>query len=226
MSKPIFKYLLDVLVHSLSPAKKSFAVPAIVKLSACLRFFAEGGYQKGVGNDYEVALSQSSFSAVLSEVLEIFESSLCPQWICWLTPEQKRTAALYFYEKYDIPGVAGCIDGTHVKIIAPASNKHLFLNRKGYYSLNVMLVSISQFYISNNICNIFNYFKVCDHEMRVRYIDATHPGASHDSFIWRVSELRNNLQQSYIENNNSWLLGKHEYVFILFNTLILLVLYR
>lgn len=28
--------------------------------------------------------------------------------------------------KHGIAGVVGCIDGTHVNIIAPAENKHLF----------------------------------------------------------------------------------------------------
>ncbi|XP_067642467.1 putative nuclease HARBI1 [Eurosta solidaginis] len=92
-------------------------------------------------------------------------------------------------EKHGIPSVIGCIDGTHVRIIAPAENKHLYYNRKGYYSLNVMLM--------------------CDDELKIRYVDAFHPGASHDSFIWNVSELRTHLEDQ--RGVNFWLLGDAGY---------------
>ncbi|XP_037957662.1 putative nuclease HARBI1 [Teleopsis dalmanni] len=138
VNKPAFIYLLE----ELQPAKKQFAVAPIVKLSACLRFFAEGAYQTGVGKDHDVALTQPTFSKVLSEVLNIFETHLCPKWIrVPKTSEEKRKIAAAFYVKHNIPGVIGCIDRTHVRIIAPKENKHIYYNRKGYYSLNVMLVS-------------------------------------------------------------------------------------
>lgn len=42
---------------------------------------------------------------------------------------------------YGMPGVCGCIDGTHVSIIKPKDNEERFLNRKRYHSLNVQMVS-------------------------------------------------------------------------------------
>lgn len=90
-----------MLTSSLSSPKKSSAATGIVKLSACLRFFAEGGYQTGVGKDHEVGLAQSSFSVVLSQVLVVLEEKLCPQWINILeNVEEKRKVALSFL---DIP---------------------------------------------------------------------------------------------------------------------------
>lgn len=120
---------------------KSFGIPPIVKLAASLRFFAEGGYQKGVGREYDVGLSQSAFSATLEEMLDVFEVNLCRLWIKWMSNEEMRSAALKFYEKYKIPSVMGCIDGTHIKIVGPKHNKHSFYNRKGYFSLNALVVS-------------------------------------------------------------------------------------
>lgn len=109
-----------------------------------MRFFAEGGYQTGIGKDSDVNLAQSTFSMVLKEVLNVFEAHLCPVWInVAKTAAEKRQIALAFYKKYNIPGVMGCIDGTHVQIIAPSINKHLYYNRKGKFSLNVMLVGFS-----------------------------------------------------------------------------------
>lgn len=113
-----------------------------MKLSGTLRFFAEGGYQTGIGKDCDVSLAQCTLSKVLTEVLDIFEQNLCSKWISFCkTAEEKRKIALALYVKHGIPSVIGCVDGTHVRIIAPSRNKHLYYNRKGNYSLNVMLVS-------------------------------------------------------------------------------------
>lgn len=131
-----------MLTSNIQPKRKSFAVSPVVKLSAALRFFAEGGYQTGIGKDCDVSVAQCSLSKVLTEVINIFEKHLCPKWIRFCrTEEEKRKIALALYIKHGIPSVIGCVDGTHVRIIAPSANKHLYYNRKGYYSLNVMLVS-------------------------------------------------------------------------------------
>lgn len=47
-----------------------------------------------------------------------------------------------FYEKHRFPGEVGCIDCTHVAVVAPNENEHIYVNRKGYHSINVQLVSI------------------------------------------------------------------------------------
>lgn len=142
VNKPAFKYLLEVLTSHVQPTKKIFAIPPIVKLNTTLRFFAEGGYQTGIGKDCDVSQAQSSVSKVLTEVVNIFEIHLCPKWIKFCkSSEEKRKIALAFYLQHGIPGVIGCVDGTHVHIIAPSNNKHHYYNRKGKFSLNVMLVS-------------------------------------------------------------------------------------
>ncbi|XP_067629784.1 putative nuclease HARBI1 [Eurosta solidaginis] len=157
INKPAFKYLLDVLHSGLPVARKRFAIDTVVKLSAALRFFGEGAYQKGVGRQVDVGMSQSSFGYVLSEVLNVFEECLCNQWIKWLTKDEMREIGLDFHQQFNIPGIIGCIDGTHVSIIGPRNNKQLYYNKKGYYSMNVLLV--------------------CDNKMVIRYVDATHAGA-------------------------------------------------
>ena len=36
------------------------------------------------------------------------------------------------------PNVVGCLDGTHVKILAPLlEDERSYVNRKGYHSINV-----------------------------------------------------------------------------------------
>ncbi|XP_055907433.1 putative nuclease HARBI1 [Eupeodes corollae] len=101
---------------------------------------------------------------------------------------------LHFFEKFGFPGVIGCVDGTHIAIKSPALElRHLFYNRKGFHSLNVMII--------------------CDHKMRIRFVDATHPGATHDALAWKVSAARSHLLQQYTgtELRNNWLLGDAGY---------------
>lgn len=44
--------------------------------------------------------------------------------------------------------------------------------------------------------------------MKIRFVDATHPGASHDSLIWRMSDLRRKMEETYLQDRSScWLLG-------------------
>lgn len=121
--------------------KMKGGLTATQQLAAVLRFLGEGSYQHGTGKDYDVAIAQPTFSVVLDEVLEVMERVLCPKWINLdMSVEEKRRAMRYFYEKSNIPGIVMCIDGSHVKIIPPKDNKEHFYNRKGFYSLNVLLV--------------------------------------------------------------------------------------
>ena len=42
-----------------------------------------------------------------------------------------------FYEIANFPCVIGCVDSTHIKIIAPSENEPDFVNRKRVHSINV-----------------------------------------------------------------------------------------
>lgn len=55
-----------------------------------------------------------------------------------------------FYENHQIPGVIGCVDCTHIAIFPPRQFENneenipreaLYVNRKGYHSINTQLVS-------------------------------------------------------------------------------------
>ncbi|XP_017473864.1 PREDICTED: putative nuclease HARBI1 [Rhagoletis zephyria] len=48
--------------------------------------------------------------------------------------------------------------------------------------------------------------------MRIRFIDARYPGASHDAHIWGISEAKAIMQRSYLSGKrNTWLLGDAGY---------------
>lgn len=140
LSKEAFVYILDEIKGEYR-SQHSSCIPPIIKLAATLRFLAEGSHQKSVGQDYYVAIAQSTFSKVLSETLKIMETKLCPKCIRFeMSAQEKAEAKAFFFAKSGFPGVIMCIDGTHVSIVRPSKNEHHFYNRKGYHSLNVMVV--------------------------------------------------------------------------------------
>ncbi|XP_036320397.1 putative nuclease HARBI1 [Rhagoletis pomonella] len=163
---------------------RSAAIPPILKLACALRFFADVSYQRGVGNDFELGFAQATVSVVLKEVLEIFQTVICHEWInMQMTEDEKQRARHFFFRKSRITGIIGCVDGTHVGIVAPNRLKHQYLNRKGFYSLNAMIA--------------------CDHNMVIRYVDGRFPGSTHDSFLWGNSELKEILQRMYCNGERS-----------------------
>ena len=48
-------------------------------------------------------------------------------------------SAIRFSERFNMDQCVGAIDGTYVPIRRPLRNPHAFINRKGFYSLNVLV---------------------------------------------------------------------------------------
>lgn len=78
LSKEAFVYLLNETKNHLPETTSSASVPMILKLAATMRFLAEGGYQNGVGNDFNLGLAQPTLSKILTEILDIIETHICP----------------------------------------------------------------------------------------------------------------------------------------------------
>lgn len=120
---------------------------------------AQGGYQHQIGQDRHLGISQQSMSECLSEVCNAIEKILCPKHIVLESSEEKRKEARrYFHKKSGIPGVIGAVDGTHIQIIRPAINEHLYFNRKLKHSINAMAVGIILIFI-NKIQNWNKYIR-------------------------------------------------------------------
>ncbi|XP_036341558.1 putative nuclease HARBI1, partial [Rhagoletis pomonella] len=101
-------------------------------------------------------------SVILTEVTSLIEQKICPRHIKFDTSEEEQSKnKIHFYNKSGFPGVLGCVDGTHVHILAPEKElQHLYINRKGFFSINALMV--------------------CDFNMNITYVDARYPGATHD----------------------------------------------
>nr|CAI5848815.1 unnamed protein product [Callosobruchus analis] len=73
------------------------------------------------------------------------------------------------------PNVISAIDGTHIRIDRPENDPESYINRKGYYSIQMQVV--------------------CDHTCKILDVFVGYPGSVHDSRVYRNSPLKQNLQQ-------------------------------
>ncbi|XP_058126548.1 putative nuclease HARBI1 [Anopheles ziemanni] len=192
VSRYVFREILDEIGDEISPTYRN-GITAIQKLAATLRFLAEGTYQHGVGKDFFVPMAQSTFSVVLSQTLDAIERKLCAKWIRLnMTIREKEDANAFFFSKSGIPGVVMCVDGTHIRIMKPRTNQHLYYNRKGYFSINALMI--------------------CDNRQKIRFVNAKYGGASHDSHVWNRSPADNFFAAKYRNEEQDFkLLGDSAY---------------
>nr|CAI5820631.1 unnamed protein product [Callosobruchus analis] len=84
-----------------------------------------------------------------------------------------------FMEATGFPGVLGAIDCTHVAMLPPHEEEHNYLNRKNFHSKNIQMI--------------------CDYDLKILNVNAQYPGATHDSFIWSQSAVKQHLEAAYNE---------------------------
>ncbi|KAJ8927446.1 hypothetical protein NQ314_020116 [Rhamnusium bicolor] len=113
------------------------------------------------------SITISSLFRVIQRV-SYFLSNLSPQIIKWPTLEEKNEIESHFRQN-GFPGVLGVIDGTHIKIDKPSDDPDSYINRKGFYSIQVQLL--------------------CDHQLKIRDVFIGYPGSVHDSRVFRSSPL-------------------------------------
>lgn len=117
-------------------------------------------------------------SKIVASVSRIL-AKLLPEFIKF--PPRVETLQQEFYSVAGFPLVVGCIDGTHVPIKCPNKEQAtLYINRKGFYSLNIQVV--------------------CDAERRILDIVARWRGSAHDARIWDSCSLKDKFEVSILLN--------------------------
>ncbi|XP_050516554.1 putative nuclease HARBI1 [Diabrotica virgifera virgifera] len=143
------------------------------KVLTTFRFLAAGSYQWDVAKNINHAISQTAVSKLIHEVVDALNHPEILNEYVHLprNMEELRLLRDKFYRTHNFPGVIGCVDCTHVAIVAPKQGnqypEELYVNRKGYHSLNVQLI--------------------CDPDLKIMNICARYPGSSHDSYIFNNS---------------------------------------
>lgn len=143
------------------------------QLLIALRFYATGTFQLVVGDTFTVHKS------TVCRILHKVTAAICrlrPKYVRFPASIQERHNIMnQFYSASGLPGVVGAIDCTHIPIQSTGGqDAEIYRNRKGYFSINVQLVSDQKGYIMDVV--------------------ARWPGSVHDSTIFDNSHIRAQLE--------------------------------
>lgn len=123
LNKEQYIKLLEELGPHMIQGERHTKLSIETRILAALRFFATGSYQKCVGEEHNIAISQPAMSNTISEVARATEA-IAPRWIKFPTDAQrKQDVKFQFMERFGFPGVMGVVDGTHVAILKLAEDK-------------------------------------------------------------------------------------------------------
>ncbi|KAK7896821.1 hypothetical protein WMY93_022146 [Mugilogobius chulae] len=117
--------------------KYRLAVPVEVRVGVCIWRLATNLEYRSISHLFGVGLS--TCCRITQEVVTAINFVLKPKYIRHPTAAELRVIVQGFRDRWHFPQVAGAIDGTHIKIRAPAENSASYYNRKGDYSIILQL---------------------------------------------------------------------------------------
>ncbi|XP_028411674.1 putative nuclease HARBI1 [Dendronephthya gigantea] len=135
--KDAIRFIVNLVHNEIHPpTNRSYALSAMKQVLITLRFLATGSFLQVIGDTF-AALHKSTISRVVRRVCIALARKL-DQFVKFPgTREEKDEIKRGFYELAGFPCVVGCVDGSHIRIIAPSENEPNYINRKGYHSINV-----------------------------------------------------------------------------------------
>nr|CAI5860141.1 unnamed protein product [Callosobruchus analis] len=143
-------------------------------------------------------MSQPVISRAIRKISRLIAIHLSPLYIKFpITAEEVSVVKDGFFEVHQFPNLIGVIDCTHIAIVPPKVDDPInpavvYINRKGFHSINVQAIFDSKLMITN--------------------VYARYPGAVHDAAIWESSNIQRHLRQKYVEGRrNCYLLGDSGY---------------
>ena len=143
--------VIDILSPELErPTRRSMAIDSRLQVFIALRFYATGGFYTCSGDRHGV--SEASVCRVVNSVTELLGRKK-NEYIKWPTNRKDVSDAQegFFWKSGGFPEVVGALDCTHVRLdCCPfGENEHVYVNRKGWHSINVQLVCDSNYIITN-----------------------------------------------------------------------------
>lgn len=114
-----------------------------------IQFYAQGSFQRSVGNQFQFNVSQPTTSRCIHAVTDAINLRLLRTWIKFpMTEEDRQRARIKFaVSAQPFEGAIGAIDCTFVNILAPHEHEEAFINHHGNHSLNVQAVSTNAYHL-------------------------------------------------------------------------------
>lgn len=137
VSKTLFNTICDLLREKLKPKFNfiSTKVPTSVEkqVAICLYKLASCCEYRVVGNVFGV--HKSTVKKFIYKVVKAINKILMRRHIKMPDSGEAERISTSFETISGIPQIIGCIDGSHIPIIAPEEGRKDFVNRKGWSSL-------------------------------------------------------------------------------------------
>lgn len=144
---------------------RSFPISATNQVLITLRFLATGSFLQVTG-DTIAGADKSTVSRIVRRVTLAISRKLDDFVKFPQTLQEKDEIKQGFYDLGGFPCVIGCVDGSHVRIIAPSENECNFVNRKGYHSVNIQGICDHKGSLhagSHCLCNYVVTVKIASH---------------------------------------------------------------
>lgn len=142
VSKPLFHDICEALREKLEPLPNllSTKVPCSVekKVGMTLYKLATCGEYRTVGDVFGV--HKSTVHKHFYSVIKAINSTLMKEFIQMPDEERAQLISHRFKTICGIPQIIGCIDGSHIPILAPSEGRKDFVNRKSWTSLVLQAV--------------------------------------------------------------------------------------
>ena len=192
MSKEAFAKLIEKVlpfwkrrIENSSHTGGKIKVPLRDALTFTLWYLASKTTFRELGNLF--GYHRGAINRKFHETVELFCESLTDliQW-----PTDFETVEAKFRSLVGFPGVVGAIDGTHVKVLAPAEEQASYNSRKQVHSIGTIAV--------------------VDHQMRFIYAVVGIPGSLHDQWGLNNCSLGQALRlcpNAYFSSRNYHLIG-------------------
>ena len=141
MSPERFDHLLGLVENSITKVDINFrkAISAEERLAVTLRLLASGESQQSLSFGY--LIEKSTLSRVIRQTCDAIFEALPGEYLRPPSSTEKReNIASDFQETWNLPHVAGAIEGKHIRIQCPKHSGTLFHNYKGFFSFVLLAI--------------------------------------------------------------------------------------
>jgi hypothetical protein len=140
MGKVPFCQILDMIepqLHRTSEGESPTVLPALHRFIIFLQFMRTNSFQRAVGTQQFIQVSQSVVCKTVNEVAEILASQVA-EFVQFPSEEESKHIAEEIYLETGLPGTIGVADGTHFEITKPIVQRpgpvpERYYNRKHYH---------------------------------------------------------------------------------------------
>ena len=160
--------------HALSPRQQ---------LLLCLRYLSGNAFYHLNGDSHGV--HKSPVCRIIKRVVITINKHIYDELVH--LPEDSDSVRQQFFEVAGMPSVCGLVDGSLIKIKAPNTNEHQYVDRHGNHSINAIFV--------------------CGPRLEFFFCSARYPGSLHDSRAFRNSSLYTLIERNWRPFPSAIILG-------------------